>query len=130
MNSVKKAVMGAAVGALAMAGVVGLPGTASAGSNGQQIEYYDYRSDTYSVRVYGYDQTGSRVIQCFNTPSKSNVLSGWWWKGDVSIDGFGDSNCGRSPGQNPSPQHLTTSWVPTSYAGDAYKITNQFADLY
>ncbi|MGW5423136.1 hypothetical protein [Streptomyces sp. NPDC003943] len=108
-------------GAAAVAGaalcVLG-SGTASAGSNGQQIEFYDQRGDVYSVFLYGTNQNGQTVAGCFNTPNTDNYLSGWWWKGDLRITWYPQSGC-NGTAIEPSPETFT---IPVSQASDWYKI--------
>ncbi|MFB6836117.1 hypothetical protein [Streptomyces sp. NPDC056361] len=109
---------GAAATALAAGGVFGFAGAASAGTNGQQIEFYDQRGDVYSVYLYGTNQNGQTVAGCFNTPNTDNYLSGWWWKGDVRITWYPQSGCGGTAIE-PSPETFT---IPVSQASDWYTI--------
>lgn len=109
---------GTAAATLAAAGIVGFSGAAFAGSNGQQIEFYDQRGDVYSVFLYGTNQNGQTVAGCFNTPHTDNYLSGWWWKGDLRITWYPQSGC-NGTAIEPSPETFT---IPGSQASDWYKI--------
>ncbi|MFI0721288.1 hypothetical protein [Streptomyces sp. NPDC021224] len=65
--------------------VVSSAGTASAGTNGQQLRFYDSEHMVYSVYVVGPDQNGNTVSHCFSTPTTDNHFTGWWWKGQVRL---------------------------------------------
>ncbi|MFH9725863.1 hypothetical protein ACH4M4_23295 [Streptomyces sp. NPDC017254] len=68
-------------------------GSAFAGSNGQQLRFYDTVGETYSIQVAGWNQAGEYTAACFNTPVKDNRIGGWWWKGDLHWVGYSNSGC-------------------------------------
>jgi hypothetical protein len=63
--------------------------TAHAGSNGQQLQFYNYsgRSSIAWLRVDGTNHYGNRVAWSRSfSPSVSNFsLGGWWWKGSTYV---------------------------------------------
>lgn len=82
--------------ALAAAGVLTSAGTASAGSNGQQISYTDHAGAGYrhSIEIYGYNQNGEESLGCFNINSGGTTkIGGWWWRGDATVKVFNSYNC-------------------------------------
>lgn len=78
-------------GATATLGVVAFSllgtgaGTATAGTNGQQINYYSH--DAYRQCTTGKNQDGTTVKNCtdFAVVSGSNRDEGYWWIGPVDI---------------------------------------------
>jgi hypothetical protein len=71
------------------AGVALSPGTAYAGSNGQQIIACDYLILYGAVRVTGANQDGKTVttIASINQTKtdQCHSFNGWWWKGEVTL---------------------------------------------
>lgn len=96
--------IGRAVLALLMIiGIVGsfavMPTTeVSAGSNGQQITFYNYSGygSISWLKVYGQNNANNWVPweRYFNPPVGQYGLSGWWWKGQTTI--WWRMNDGRS----------------------------------
>jgi hypothetical protein len=82
-----------------------VPVGALAGSNGQELEFYDTIGYAYTVAVNGDNQSGQYVSHAFSTPYQDNYFSGWWWKGYLALDEYGASN-----------NYLGEEWtvVPTS----------------
>ncbi|MEU8620198.1 hypothetical protein [Streptomyces sp. NPDC048623] len=113
----KIAKLGAVVATGAALTVLG-SGAAFAGSNGQQLKFYDHQGDTYSISVAGYNQNGQWTTACFNTPNTDNYIGGWWWKGDLTWTGHSQSSCS---GYDTTPQKWTT--VPVSQSSDWWGIT-------
>ncbi|OLZ64965.1 hypothetical protein AV521_33990 [Streptomyces sp. IMTB 2501] len=90
----------AKIGALAATGAavtVLASGSAFAGTNGQQLEFYDKQGDTNGIQVAGWNQSGEYVTHCFSTPSRDNHLDGWWWVGDLHWIGNSSSDCSGNP---------------------------------
>lgn len=108
-------------GAAAVAGaalcVLG-SGTASAGTNGQQIEFFDRQSRVYSIWINGHNQYGQQVTQCLNTPGETTWDSGWWWRGQASVVGFDGENC------NGEAIWSTLTNVPTSQGDDWWLVSD------
>ncbi|MGA5069065.1 hypothetical protein ACPB9E_35740 [Streptomyces exfoliatus] len=105
----------AAVSALAAAGVVGFSGSATAGTNGQQLVFHDGLGSVYSIKVWGSNQNGQYVEHCFNTPATDTYLAGWWWKGYVGLEGFSGTGCGGQqivvrPSLGPVPEQQAGDW--------------------
>ncbi|MEU8620200.1 hypothetical protein [Streptomyces sp. NPDC048623] len=91
---------------------------ASAGTNGQQIRFYDQRGDVYSVFLYGTNQDGHTVAGCFDTPKTDNYISGYWWKYDLSVTWYPQSGC-NGTAIEPSPETFS---IPVSQSSDWYTI--------
>ncbi|GEB60115.1 hypothetical protein [Streptomyces gardneri] len=68
-------------------------GSAFAGTNGQQLRFYDTQGDTYSIRVAGWNHADEYTTACFNTPVKDNYIGGWWWKGNLHWVGYSGAGC-------------------------------------
>ncbi|MFB6837866.1 hypothetical protein [Streptomyces sp. NPDC056361] len=107
-----------AVAATGTALTVLASGAAFAGSNGQQLRFYDHQGDTYSISVAGYNQNGQWATACFNTPNTDNYIGGWWWKGDMTWIGYSSGGCS---GEATTQQKWTT--VPASQSSDWWGIT-------
>lgn len=70
---------------------------AHAGVNGQQLAI---STGAGSIKVDGYNQNNQHIIQCFDVvfayPPQSDgysYISGWWWKGLIYINYYGDTSC-------------------------------------
>ncbi|MER5202774.1 hypothetical protein [Streptomyces sp. NPDC002825] len=113
MSVTKKAATTVAACALAFAGVVGSAGQSFAGSNGQQIHFHDTSTVVYSIRIEGYNQNGDPVSGCFLTPSRDTWISGWWWKGEVSVTFYRNNSCSFATYYGD-----TIAWVPTEWSSD------------
>ncbi|WP_017239921.1 hypothetical protein [Streptomyces sp. SS] len=73
--------------ALATAGLVGYAGSAAAGTNGQQVTVSTRWSD--QIRMCGrnqYDQES--CTGWIASPNLWTPVPGWWWKGEVFIEGW------------------------------------------
>ncbi|MCX4399673.1 hypothetical protein OG887_41860 (plasmid) [Streptomyces sp. NBC_00053] len=80
------------------AAVIGGAGSASAGSNGQQIRFHDGKGTVTSLYIVGYNHDGQSVGHCFSTPNVDNYFSGWWWKGNINVYIHTDNeSCSGSP---------------------------------
>ncbi|MFF0425255.1 hypothetical protein [Streptomyces sp. NPDC004520] len=88
-------------------------GPASAGGNGQQLNFHDSLGTVYSISAYGINQNGEYITHCFYTPNVDNALSGWWWKGNVHINFWTSGNC---TGNYARPGQYV--WVEPSQADD------------
>ncbi|MFI6640064.1 hypothetical protein [Streptomyces sp. NPDC050504] len=103
--------------ALAATGVLVGAGTASAGSNGQQIIFRDKAMPNYrhSVELYGYNHNGEETLGCFNINSGGTTyISGWWWRGPLTVKSYNSYNCQNSYswGTNISvPYSQSDDWV-------------------
>jgi hypothetical protein len=66
-----------------------LPGTAYAGTNGQQIEACDYQILYGAVRLTGPNQNGQTVTTIHSLNEKPGdfcySFNNWWWKGQVTL---------------------------------------------
>ena len=61
-------------------------GMASAGTDGQQIEFFNGNSG--EVAICGTDQRGDNVCTVWDTDSHHETSkAGWWWIGTVAISG-------------------------------------------
>ncbi|MEV7547580.1 hypothetical protein [Streptomyces sp. NPDC089915] len=112
----------AAAGSLALAttGVLVGAGTASAGTNGQQISFTDHATPGYrhSIELYGYNNNGEESLGCFNINSGGTTrISGWWWRGDLTVKSYNSYNC-----QNNYSWGTHVS-VPYSQSGDWTYVT-------
>jgi hypothetical protein len=88
---------------LAAAGALTLTGTApaDAGTNGQQIDFFNGASSV--ARVYGTNQKGVFASTCGQVPSYSYVqVPGYWWVGTVTVLGndLTSTEC-NAPRNNP-----------------------------
>lgn len=99
----------ATLGAVAC-GLLGA-GTASAGTNGQQINYYSHHS--YGQCTTGKNQEGKSISNCtsFAAPAGSNKDEGYWWVGQVNITWYNIDHR--------STAHSTCD-VPKNYSGDFF----------
>ena len=113
MNLRKKVATIAGAAALAFASVLGSAGQSFAGSNGQQIRFHDTSTVVYSIRIQGYNQNGDSVSGCFSTPSKDTWISGWWWKGEVSVTFYKTNSCSFATYYDD-----IIAWVPDEQSGD------------
>ncbi|MGA4960484.1 hypothetical protein [Streptomyces lavendulocolor] len=118
MSVRRKLATTAGAAALAFAGVLGTAGVASAGSNGQQIYFYDTLSNVYSIHLQGYNQNGDYWQLCVNTPQKETWVGGYWWKGNVEVSYYSNRDC---PG---NARAYKNYWVPTSQSGDWVTINS------
>lgn len=87
-----------------------------AGSNGQQLAISTYSN---SVIIDGYNQSGSHVRVCVNTPAvppNYNGLYGYWWKGNVYIYFYRNTGCSNYKGS-------VVTYVPTSQNGDWWYVS-------
>ncbi|MEU8620202.1 hypothetical protein [Streptomyces sp. NPDC048623] len=91
---------------------------ASAGTNGQQIEFFDRQSSVYSIWINGFNQYGQQVTHCVNTPGETTWVSGWWWKGQNSVVGFNRSDC------NGDAIWSTRNDIPVSQPSDWYLVSD------
>ncbi|MFC0597805.1 hypothetical protein [Streptomyces palmae] len=117
---------GVAALGMAVAGVALAAGPAAAGSNGNQIRFYDNDGTVYSVWVSGYNQNGQWVSNCFGTPHSTTNLDGWWWSGYVHIDAYHNSSCSGSWPDAGSNNVWINPDLPTDYHNVFYtngKIT-------
>ncbi len=83
-------------------------GTASAGVNGQQINYYSRHS--YAQCTTGANQNGDTIRNCTQLRIGSNPNQGYWWVGQVAITWY-------------HPDHTYASsicTVPKSQDGDSF----------
>jgi hypothetical protein len=71
------------LGAVACGLLGGGAGTALAGSNGQQINYYSHVADGECTT--GTNQSGNNITNCLGLRQGSNPDQGYWWVGPVSI---------------------------------------------
>ncbi|MGH3874280.1 MAG: hypothetical protein ACRDSR_22735 [Pseudonocardiaceae bacterium] len=94
----------ATLGALLEAGA----GTASAGTNGQQVNYYSHYS--YAQCTTGTNQNGADIRNCTQLRIGSNPDQGYWWVGPVSITWY-----------HPDHSHGTSTCdVPASQDSDFF----------
>ncbi|OLZ64967.1 hypothetical protein AV521_34000 [Streptomyces sp. IMTB 2501] len=84
---------GTATAAAGIAAVLLSPGAAFAGTNGQQIEFFDNIGDTNSVVVSGTNQNGQSVSHCFDTTGPDTRFYGWWWADTTTLDEY-EGPCG------------------------------------
>jgi hypothetical protein len=82
------------------------------GTNGQQLEV---RTLAFSVKIKGTNQNGQTVTHCFNTPNYDTELTGWWWKGTITIWSYDSGGCRILLNE-------MTRYVPTSFSGEYYPI--------
>ncbi|MEU3350747.1 hypothetical protein [Streptomyces sp. NPDC037389] len=104
--------------ALAVAGVAGAAGTAAAGSNGQQIEFFDKNHIAESVWVYGTNQNGQIAAGCWDTPAYDTPLTGWWWKGKVTLVSYGSKGC-----KGPATWSRNVD-IPAQWGSDYYGVSD------
>src|SRR5438270_14027239 len=77
------------LGAGAAAMTLAIPGTALAGSGGQQIDVY--ASSQQSVMICGHNGTNLWVCHRWDTPGYGwTRIHGWWWKGTLSLYSYAD----------------------------------------
>ncbi|GCD96788.1 hypothetical protein [Embleya hyalina] len=84
---------GALTVTMAAGAVVTGAGTASAGTNGQQIHFVDLYGKTQSIHIEGPNQNGQWTALCVNTPSEHKYVDGWWWKGNITFTHYAFSDC-------------------------------------
>ncbi|MFJ8015600.1 hypothetical protein [Streptomyces sp. NPDC096339] len=118
MNTVRRKIA-AIVGSIGLALGIGLvtAGSAHAGSNGQQIMILNNGGSAKTVLVWGNDQNGNSVKQCFSISGYETWISGWWWKGSMSVYWYDYStNC-----SNNNPSNSSYSWtadIPATSSND------------
>ncbi len=84
-------------------------GTATAGTNGQQITYYNH--DSYGQCTTGTSQEGTNIRNCTTfTVIGSNKDEGYWWVGPVSITWY----------KNDHSTVQITCTVPKNQSGDSF----------
>lgn len=96
--------LGVVAGCLLVSGA----GTASAGSNGQQINYYSHTA--YGQCTTGYNQNDQYTQNCTYLESGPNLDYGYWWVGGVDITWYNDDGSTVN----------STCNVPRSMNGDFY----------
>ncbi|MFB6836116.1 hypothetical protein [Streptomyces sp. NPDC056361] len=123
MNLRKKT--GAAVGMFATVASLVLLGSGSAlaGSSGQQLSFHDRVGNTYSVWVDGHNQSGQAVARCFDSPSRDNYWSGWWWTSNVEVTGY-SGGCGGDGRPTGNVTFSSSVWVPLSQSSDWTTFSN------
>ncbi|GGV25250.1 hypothetical protein GCM10010495_46380 [Kitasatospora herbaricolor] len=99
--------------------LVGAAGPASAGSNGQQIVFRDSLGIADSIRIWGYNNYGSYVGVCQSTPVHDNYISGYWWRGSVSIYGYKGVGCPTN-----GAVIYGTATIPTSQSGSDWTVVS------
>lgn len=57
-----------------------------AGNSGEQLEFIDQLGTVSTVCVSGYNQDYVWAYHCFSTPFTTNMLSGYWWQGQIKMD--------------------------------------------
>ncbi|MEZ0113841.1 hypothetical protein ABH920_007875 [Catenulispora sp. EB89] len=85
-------------------------GTASAGTNGQQVAVSTWYSD--EVKICGTNQNNKPNVCTpkFSVPGSSYVgLKGWWYKGWVTITGYDNDN---------GSVRTARCYIPASQSGD------------
>ncbi|MFD9567479.1 hypothetical protein [Streptomyces sp. NPDC059994] len=76
---------------LAAAGLLAGAGTAAAGTNGQQVTVSTRWSD--QIRICGRNQADEEACTGWiATPNAWTALPGWWWKGELVIQGYQQEN--------------------------------------
>jgi len=74
----------ATLGAVVACGLLGTgTGTASAGTNGQHINYYSYYADAQCTT--GKNEKDKTVQSCTSLRTGSNLNKNYWWVGPVTI---------------------------------------------
>ncbi|WP_052434777.1 hypothetical protein [Streptacidiphilus melanogenes] len=126
MSIKRKFARGAAVAALGVSAVIAGSGAAFAGTNGQQIEFFDNIGNTGSVAVYGTNQAGQPARHCFDTPVSDNRFGGWWWEGSVTLYEYsGPCSGGYTTGSLVETQTVN---VPQAQSGSDWWAVNNYAD--
>ena len=92
-GELRRTALAATAAIAALAGSLTFTSPASAGTNGQQIAFYDAEHIANSVRVSGANESGKIVSHCWNTPYTSNYFTGWWWKGETSVNWYSKTGC-------------------------------------
>ncbi|WP_439680929.1 hypothetical protein [Embleya sp. MST-111070] len=113
----RTATMGVLSVIFAGAGLAASVGPASAGTNGQQIKFHDRLHRANSVWVGGYNQHGNYAEHCWKTPTADTNFSNWWWKGNVSVIEYANTNCtGTVRGSQTAyiPVRQSSNWVTVS----------------
>lgn len=83
----------ATLGVVACGQLVTGAGIAVAGTNGQQINYYNH--DSYGQCTTGKNQEGKNKTNCTSfTVQGSNKDEGYWWVGPVKITWYKNGNRG------------------------------------
>ncbi|MFD4635395.1 hypothetical protein ACFVYR_37575 [Streptomyces sp. NPDC058284] len=106
-----------------LAGAIAVPvagaATASAGTNGQQVQVSTYYSDR--AKVCGTDQNGSHVCTgWFQTPGSGYYgVPGYWFKGKATIHGINDNTGTKRQVDVTVPKSQSGNWW--SYDGRAHK---------
>jgi hypothetical protein len=66
-------------------------GAAVAGTNGQEVQIYNYNTSSTSQYICGYNQNTSWVCSSWSPPNPQGsaaTLNGWWWKTASGQYGF------------------------------------------
>ncbi|KUJ65773.1 hypothetical protein ACZ90_43520 [Streptomyces albus subsp. albus] len=102
---------------MAVAGVALAAGPAAAGSNGQQIRFYDNVGTVYSIMLIGQDQNGDPATGCFQTPHSRTDINGWWWKGFLTVRAYSDSGCSErlAEGEVNVPKEQSSDYTAAWY---------------
>ncbi|MEZ0096050.1 hypothetical protein [Streptacidiphilus sp. EB129] len=101
-----------AVAALGVGATVLGSGAAFAGTNGQQVMFQDDLHVANSIQIQGFNQNGSYVAICINTPGYQTWVSGWWWQNQMVIKGFSQTNCYGGTDTN-----IIDASIPVSQSG-------------
>lgn len=113
----RRLTLGIAILFAATAGTVMAGSTASAGTNGQQIAFYDAEGIAFSVSVSGKNQNGQSVYQCWRTPYTNNYFTGSWRVGYQAVNWYSDSNCKNFI-------HGVTPYVPREQTSNWFWVSN------
>ncbi|MFI0977777.1 hypothetical protein ACH4SP_12285 [Streptomyces sp. NPDC021093] len=91
---------------------------AAAGPNGQQIKFEDRQHIANSVYVKGHNQHGQVVGHCWNTPTATTHLAGWWWKGSVNVHQWSKQGC------RGTEKPMLRAYIPVSQPSDWTTVHN------
>ncbi|MFF7441455.1 hypothetical protein [Streptomyces sp. NPDC008122] len=106
----------ATAAALATAGVIGYAGSAAAGTNGQQVTISTRWSD--QIRMCGRNQADQEACTGWiASPNDWTPVPGWWWKGEITIQGWQSETGEYRIGYCDVPPEQASDWTQCALYG-------------
>ncbi|WP_329395298.1 hypothetical protein [Streptomyces melanogenes] len=101
---------------LAAAGLLAGAGTATAGGNGQQVTVSTRWSD--QIRICGRNQADEQSCTGWiASPNPWTPLPGWWWKGELVIQGYQQDTGEYRLGYCDVPTSQSDNWTKCNLYG-------------
>ncbi len=112
----QKITLSTAGAALAAVGLLAGAGTATAGTSGQQVSVSTRWSD--QIRICGRNHVGDAACTGWiATPNAWTSLPGWWWQGELTIQGYQQETQEYRVGYCDVPPSQPSDWTQCNLYG-------------